>query len=240
MEIISSMLAKVKHGGIFMSYGKNRQWCAILYPENMAEDWQETIAERVQLPYAYCIHDKGLELENGEHRKPHVHVILVWPSPTTENHAKEVFSSLDALGRRAFSTVQPVYNAQRAYDYLIHDTDDARKAGKYQFDRSKRIVGNNYDIGAYVQVSTQEKNEIFDQLTSDILKLGIQNFADFIEIVTGSYPDRADVLREVIRGHSAYFERLIKGVWQREGSPEMMEKSRRSGQLAGDHRPARR
>lgn len=198
-----------------MSFGKNRQWSAILYPENMREDWKDEIDNLVQLPYAYCLHDKGLELETGDHRKAHLHLILVWPAPTTQKHAMEVFDRLSAPDRKALSTCEPVYNARRMYDYLIHDTEDSKKKGKYQFDPKERIIGNNYDIGAYVQVSQTEKNEAFDALTAFILDNDISNFADFIAMAAIAFEDQRELYRDVIRGWSGYFERLIKGQYHR-------------------------
>lgn len=198
------------------TYGKNRQWWAVLYPENMLPDWKDRIEDVVQLPFAYCVHDKGLQLEElDEERKQHVHLILVWPAPTTYKHAMEVFDGLSAPGRKALSSCKPVYWAQRAYNYLIHDTDDCRKKGKYQFRPEERITGNNYDIGDYIQISLEEKNEMFDALTAFILDNNIRNFADFVEYSAKAFADKKEILREVVRGHSSYFERLVKGCYHR-------------------------
>lgn len=204
------------------SFGKNRQWCAILYNENMCPNWQDQIENLVQLPFAYCVHDKGLLLEDGDHRKVHTHLILVWPAPTTFKHASEVFNRLSAEGKRCFSTIEPVYNARRMYDYLIHDTDDCRKKGKYAFSPSERITGNLYDIGAYAQVSMTEKNEAFDKLTDLVFAHEVENYADFILQARAEFPDEWDLIRDVIRGYSGYFERLIKGVYLR-GAKAAME-----------------
>lgn len=206
-----------------MSYGKNRQWTGVLYNENMRKGWKEEIENLVQLPFAYCVHDKGLQLEDGDHRKVHTHMILVWPAPTTYKHACEVFDRLSASGKRCFAAIEPVYNARRMYDYLIHDTDDCRKKGKYAFSPSERVTGNLYDIGAYAQVSQTEKNEMFDILTDIILANEIQNFADFVLAVRSQCTEQLELARDVIRGYSGYFDRLIKGVYLR-GAAELQKK----------------
>lgn len=205
------------------AYGKNRQWVGVLFNENMRENWQEEIDNLVQLPFAYCVHDKGLQLEDGEHRKVHTHLILVWPAPTTYKHATEVFDRLSAPNKRCFASIEPVYNAGRMYDYLIHNTEDCSKKGKYAFKPSERITGNNYDIGSYVQVSQTDKNEMFDKLTDLILANQISNYADFILSSRLEYPEEKELSRDVIRSYSGYFERLIKGVYLR-GEAEMQEK----------------
>lgn len=206
-----------------MDYGKNRQWTAVLYNENMLNGWHEDLDTLVQLPYAYCVHDKGLALESGEHRKVHTHMILVWPAPTTYKHACEVFNRLSAPGKTAFSKIEPVYSARQMYDYLIHDTADCRKKGKYLFPQDERKTGNNYDIGAYEQVSQQDKNEMFDKLTDMVLANEIQNYADFVIMARVEFPEERELVRDVVRAWSGYFERLIKGVYLR-GAAEMQEK----------------
>ena len=222
-----------------VSFGKNRQWSAILYNENMKPDWKDQIENLVQLPFAYCVHDKGLQLEDGDHRKVHTHLILVWPAPTTFKHACEVFNRLSAEGKRCFSTIEPVYNARRIYDYLIHDTEDCRKKGKYAFSPEERITGNLYDIGAYAQVSMTEKNEAFDKLTEMIFEYDIQNYADFIECSRIKFSDEWELMREVIRGYSGYFDRLVKGVYLR-GVSEMQEKCKKTGEQRPGSVPAMR
>lgn len=216
-------------------YGKNRQWVGVLFNENMREGWQDEIENLVQLPFAYCVHDKGLQLEDGEHRKVHTHLILVWPAPTTYKHACEVFDRLSASGRRCFAAIEPVYNAGRMYDYLIHATEDCVKKGKYAFSPSERITGNNYDIGSYVQVSQTDKNEMFDKLTDLILANQISNYADFILASRFEYPEEKELSRDIIRSYSGYFERLIKGVYLR-GEAEMQEKVQK--RRAAGRRPA--
>lgn len=204
-------------------YGKNRSWWAVLYNENMRPDWRDEVSNLVQLPFAYCVHDKGLQLEDGEKRKVHTHMILVWPAPTTYKHACEVFGRLSLEGKRAFNAIEPVYNSRHAYDYLIHDTEDCRKKGKFVFPREERVTGNLYDIGNYEQVSVTEKNEAFDRLTELVLVQEITNYADFVEAAIGNYPDERDLMRDVIRGYSGYFDRLIKGVYLR-GAAEFLQK----------------
>lgn len=216
-------------------YGKNRQWVGVLYNENMRENWREVIDNLVQLPFAYCVHDKGLQLEDGEHRKVHTHLILVWPAPTTYKHATEVFDRLSAPNKRCFAAIEPVYNAGRMYDYLIHNTEDCAKKGKYAFPPSERITGNNYDIGSYVQVSQTEKNEMFDKLTDLVLANEIRNYADFVLCYRNELRDELELARDVVRSYSGYFDRLIKGVYLR-GAAEMQEKCRNSEAQRG--RPA--
>ena len=122
---------------------KARYWTAVCYPENMRPDWKERIGEVLQLPYAYCVHDKDVQ-GDGDDRKAHVHIMVAWPNTTTYKSALETFKGLSAPGAQCVNTCQKVQNVRYMYDYLIHDTDDARKKHKHQYARSERVTGNNF------------------------------------------------------------------------------------------------
>lgn len=139
---------------------KARFWTGVLYPENMREDWKEVIGDTLQYPYAYCQHFQDKD-SKSEHRKDHVHLIVAFPNTTTYKHALNVMDLLSAEGKKAINKCEAVVGIRNVYDYLIHDTEDCRKKGKEQYDPSERITGNNFDIGAYEQLGTAEKNEMF-------------------------------------------------------------------------------
>ena len=46
---------------------------------------------------------------------------------------------LSKPGCTCASTVEPIINPARAWDYLIHDTDQARKEGKFQYPQTSVI-----------------------------------------------------------------------------------------------------
>lgn len=154
---------------------KSRYWWAVLYPENMIEDWEDKIADLVQVPFAYCIHDTDTD-SKSEHRKDHVHLILVFTNTTTYKHALDVFK---LLGDKAVNTCQACVSIRYCYDYLIHDTPACKKQGKHLYGKDERITGNNFDIGAYEQLTTDEQQKMLKELNDFILKERIMNMADF-------------------------------------------------------------
>ena len=98
---------------------KARYWTGVLWLENLDENWQDEIADLVQVPFAYCIHDKDVD-EQNEGRKPHVHLILAFSNTTTYNHALQVFK---LLGDKAVNTIQACISIRNTYEYLIHNTE---------------------------------------------------------------------------------------------------------------------
>ena len=108
--------------------------------------------------------------------KDHVHLIVAFPNTTTYKHALNVMDLLSAEGKKAINKCEAVVGIRNVYDYLIHDTEDCRKKGKEQYDPSERITGNNFDIGAYEQLGTAEKNEMFLEMGQAIRELTLVKF----------------------------------------------------------------
>lgn len=189
-----------------------RFWTAVLYPENMIEEWETDIGDVVQLPYAYCIHDTDTD-SRSEHRKDHVHIILAFPNTTTFNHAKSVFDLLSAPGKNALNTIQRCINIRSAYNYLIHDTETCKKKCKYLYDASLRITGNNFDIGSYEQLDISLKNEMLKEMCDMIMSEGFINFGDFYMHVVTNLEDSNYF--DLMKSYSGLFERLTKSNFQK-------------------------
>ncbi len=194
---------------------KARYWTAVLYPDNMVENWEILIGDIVQYPYAYCVHNADID-SKSEHRKDHVHIILAMPNSTTYKHAKNIFDLLSAEGKQALNKCEAVVSIRYCYDYLIHNTETCRKQGKHLYDASERITGNNFDIRAYAQLayeqlSTVEKNEMFVKLSKAIKKNNIYNYMDFFEFALEEFVSKDVNYIEVIKSNSSHFEKLVQG-----------------------------
>lgn len=196
---------------------KARFWEGILYPENMVEDWENKIDRILEFPYAYCIHNKDnlKKTKNGEikERKTHVHIILAYNNTTTETFVKRVFNKLSAPNKKACSTVEEIHNIRKAYDYLIHDTEKARKDGKYLYDEKERISGNNFDIGALEQFSESEKEEIINNICDFIIVNEIENLYQLYVLLPELSNDEKKYKR-IFNMRYSLFANLCKGVYQ--------------------------
>lgn len=187
---------------------KARYWWGVFYPENMLENWKDEIADRLEVPFAYCVHDKDLLADGDETRKVHVHIMVAFSNTTTRNSVKELFSRLNANGKIACPEPQNIIHVRRAYDYLIHDTDECRKKNKFQYPKSSRITGNNFDIGNFEQLGTAERADMAKELCDLIVEKGFTNFIDFYDYAMKNFDS---AYFEVIKSYSGLFERLVKG-----------------------------
>lgn len=191
---------------------KARYWCAILYPESMIPDWENKIEELLEIPFAYCVHDKDFD-EAEDERKLHAHIILAFKNTTTKKHATNLLGRLALEGKSACADIQAVNNIRSKYEYLIHDTEDSIKKGKHQYDKSERILCNNFDIGAYEQLDTARKNEIYIELSKLIKDKGIYNYMDFFEVASEFFDDGSYL--EVLRCYANHFNKLCDANYQK-------------------------
>ena len=213
--------------------GQARLWSSILYVENMIDDWEEKIDDLLEFEYAYIIHDKDLisdpeSIVKNEHgdalvqvndegtvfeiRKIHVHLLLNWTNTTTQKAVLNwINSKLSKPGKKCCSTTQPVGNPIKAWKYLIHDTKQAKKEGKFQYSPELRHTGNGFDIGRLVQVSLFEKQEKAEELSNLIIKEKITNYGKFYMRVMEMDDQLA---KQTLFGYSGHFDKLIKGVYQ--------------------------
>lgn len=193
---------------------KSRYWTCVLYPENMIQDWEIKIGDILQgLPYAYALHHIDHDTKS-EHRKDHVHMVIAFSNTTTYKHAMEVFDALNAPGRKAFNTCQQVFSIRGAYDYLIHDTETCKKQGKELYPKEARICGNNFDIGAFEQLSVAEKRSILKELAQIIIEKKFTNFVDFYMFVIVEFADDENYIDELI-SHTSFLKELTKGNYQK-------------------------
>ena len=195
---------------------KSRYWWAVMYPENMIDNWQNLISSIIQYPFAYCIHDKDLRKERAEERKTHIHLIVCFNNTTTYNHALTVFSRLNAEGKNAIpnNRFEACVNVANCYDYLIHDTSDCREHRKHLYDKSERITGNNFDIGLFEQISIEEKMSIVHEISVLVRDNFITNFSDLQCLIMDKYPDDK-IYWSIVAQYSAFFERFTKGNFQK-------------------------
>lgn len=186
---------------------KGRVFTGTLYPENMISDWQSQISNIIQLPCVYIIHNKDIN-NDFLGRKIHVHLMVVWRNNTTSKAACSLFNKLSDEGKKCCPFVEKVISVRHVYDYFIHDTEDARKKGKFLYNPSERIEVNNFDIGLFEQLSVEEKESILEELEVLALKPEFMNFKRLTLYVINNY-DRE--YKRVLRNYSGYLERITKG-----------------------------
>lgn len=211
---------------------KARYWMAILYPENMVDNWQDSISSLLQVPYCYIIHDKDL-CRDGEQRKVHVHIMIALANTTTYGAALSIFKTLQAPDRPSpipNDEIRQVRFVRNVYDYFIHNTEESRKLNKHLYQASDRHCGNGFDIGSYEQLGQAEKDQMLLSITDFIFDHNIENFADLVYHVRNSFDDE---YFSIVKSNANYFQALTRGVFhQMERNRKDKETKRQEYQLA--------
>ena len=73
---------------------KKRNWAMVLYPESAPEDWRDQLRKTGLQCAVSPLHDKDTNAD-GEPKKPHYHVILVYGSPTTYRNVEGLTKRLN-------------------------------------------------------------------------------------------------------------------------------------------------
>lgn len=102
------------------SAARTRNYATIVYQESAPKNWQEIISESKIPVFISPLHDKDVN-PNGEPKKPHFHVMVMYEGPKTKEQATEFFKSFGGVGCE-------VVNSIRGYSrYLLH-LDNPEKA----------------------------------------------------------------------------------------------------------------
>lgn len=195
---------------------KARYWVALMYPENMVDNWEDNISNLLQVPFCYCIHDRDV-CSDGSVRKAHVHIMIVWGNTTTYKSALNCFKRLEKAGCSAIPNdkIEVVQNVRFMYNYLIHDTDDSRKKCKFLYPASSRISGNGFDIGAFEQLSIIDCERILDELEKILISKPYLNYGSFYRDIK-SDPALDKEYSVIARKNHGFLEALCRGFYLEE------------------------
>ena len=115
--------------------GRTRNYCTIVYPDSVPENWQDIISELHVQVFISPLHDKDVTA-NNEPKKAHYHVLLVFDSVKTKEQAQDVISTFNGVGCECV-------NSLRSYARYLCHLDDPNKA-QYQIDDVKCFGGADY------------------------------------------------------------------------------------------------
>ena len=112
---------------------KARYWTFVAYPESLTTDLKTFLDDNCLIYAISPLHDKDIDI-TGEPKKPHYHVLLEFPGPTTYKNVKENIT--DELKQ---PIPKPIMTIRGAYRYLCH-LDNPEKA---QYNVSDIVKGHN-------------------------------------------------------------------------------------------------
>lgn len=139
---------------------KSRCFATIIYAESAPKDFKEKI-RKMKIPAYLICHDKDLN-ENGDLKKEHYHLILLFSGVRTEESVKKILNDagLNSVG------LQVCYSKQGSLEYLIHMNDE----GKHRY--------NMDDVEAF---NTIPYHEALKRI--DVTSFKYDTLADIVDLV---------------------------------------------------------
>lgn len=174
--------------------------------------------------YAYAFHDKDTK-EDGTLKEPHIHLIIVTHNTCSISSIRRWFGGyVDEKGMEITTTAQACSDVFSMYDYLTHNTREAREAGKYQYDKS--IIKTN-DRDGYFLASEESEYDSITLATEALLNganirdLGKRYGRDFI-LHYGQIIQYVSDICEWERHKREYndIEDMLSKRWQTDGKPK--------------------
>lgn len=175
---------------------KNRNWTFLVYPDSAPSNWFELLQD-TGLPFAVSpLHDKDLN-PTGDQKKPHYHVLICFPGPTTFNKVNsDICSMLNSpIPKRLLSVVG-------MFRYFTHKDNPE----KYQYNENDIRVSNGFDIKEYNALTTSQVILLMKELQMLIIKQRIYEYAELMDILLDN--DSID-LYQVASSHTLFFDRYI-------------------------------
>lgn len=174
---------------------KKRNWAFVLYPESAPSDWLEHLKLSGLMGAISPLHDKDINAD-GQPKKAHYHIILVYAGPTSFNVVNALCESLNQPIPQALESVRGYYR------YLTHkDNPD-----KVQYDDNDIVTFGGFDYRDYVDMTKSEVLGYIKQIQALIRETDIYEYADLIDFLLDN--DMFDCY-DVATSHTLFFGKYI-------------------------------
>lgn len=112
-----------------------RNFATVVYPDSAPEDWIDILSELHIPAFISPIHDMDVN-PDGEKKKPHYHVMIMFEGKKSKEQAKEIFDCLSAVGCETVHTI-------RGYARYLCHLDNPEKY-QYKIDDVRALSGADY------------------------------------------------------------------------------------------------
>lgn len=194
---------------------KCKGWECLLYPDSMNPHYKEILSYSGYDAQISPLHDKDLK-PDGSYKKPHYHVIMVYPSAVTWARAKEDMLNLGAIYEpdpRVIS--EKKINSVRAYH--LHKTPQAIADGKYQYNiNDVQFFSKTWFKGEYEKVIEDVLDSSIDsiELLSQIMEWCENNFVvSYFDLFNYCKNNNKQWLKFIVKGgYSRTIIELLKSM----------------------------
>lgn len=151
-----------------MASNRFRNFATVVYPESAPEDWKRIIADQLVPCFISPLHDQD-ENPDGEHKKPHYHVLLMFDGVKTVEQAKELFDLIGGVGCE-------ICKSLRGYArYLCHlDNPD-----KHQYDVADVVQYGGADFADVIGLPI-DRYVAIGEMVDFVIEHQIKSYAELL------------------------------------------------------------
>lgn len=149
---------------------RTRNWAFVIYPESAPSSWREMLSELHIPAFVSPLHDRDLDKE-GNPKKAHHHVVLMFDGPVTQHYANSVIDSFN--GTKSAEYVRSIKAYAR---YLVH-MDDPEKA---QYDMEGIESYSGADLEKVLNASNGSKYSIVADIMEYCEENGVTELCDLV------------------------------------------------------------
>lgn len=147
---------------------RTRNFATVVYPDSAPDNWLSALEDTHVTSCVSPLHDQDVN-PDGEVKKAHYHVIIMFDSVKTSEQAKEIFDTIGGVG------CEMVKSSRGYMRYLCH-LDNPEK---HQYNVSDVICLNGAD---YVDLCTlpSDKYAAIGEMMSYICNNSVTSYRDFL------------------------------------------------------------
>jgi Plasmid replication protein. len=148
---------------------RTRNWTFVLYPESAPLDWRDQLDD-LHVPWIESpLHDLDTDA-NGEIKKEHWHILLLFAGKKSYTQAKEITDMLQA------PIPQKCANAKGLVRYMAHlDNPD-----KHQYSTGDIIAHGGADVADYLKPTATDRYAMMDEIVQYIIDNEVTEFMTLV------------------------------------------------------------
>lgn len=183
-------MAKQSEQGKTRGAGRTRSWTFIVYPESAPENWREYLDELFIEWVESPLHDKDVN-PDGELKKPHWHILLIFPSVKSYEQVVEITDKLNA------PAPQKAMSAKGVVRYMLH-LDNPEK---FQYDKSELKAHGGVDLAELLRPTSSDRYELIREM---LLFIKEHDIVEMTQLMDYAMTERYDDWFPLLTDNSAY------------------------------------
>lgn len=178
------MAGKQGKGAATRAASRTRNWATVVYPDSAPENWRLTLSELHVPAFISPLHDSDIN-PDGEKKKAHYHVLLMFEGPKSVAQVEEVFNAIGGVGHEIVQSV-------RGYARYLCHMDNPEKA---QYSVEQVVSLSGADFFSITTLPT-DRHALLREMQRFVRENSITAYSDLVDYAADNCPDWYRVLMD--------------------------------------------